>query len=59
MNADSKETKTKQYTIPSVSNLREQLIALLDKIDLEYIQQQGCTDILADKILNAMKGDKL
>ena len=41
-------------TIPVVSQQRELLIAELNKTDLEYIHQQGCTDILAEDLLRAI-----
>lgn len=45
----------KEYiTLTDVSQQRELLIAELNKTDLEYIQQQGCTDILADDLLKAI-----
>ena len=44
----------KKLTIPVVSQQRELLIAELNKTDLEYIHQQGCTDILAEDPLRAI-----
>ena len=44
----------KALTIPVVSQQRELLIAELNKTDLEYIHQQGCTDILADDLLRVI-----
>tara|TARA_R110000822_G_scaffold152141_1_gene291466 strand:+ start:301 stop:573 length:273 start_codon:yes stop_codon:yes gene_type:complete len=41
-------------TIPVVSQQRKLLIAELNKTDLEYIHQQGCTDILAEDLLRAI-----
>ena len=46
--------KTEQLTLTDVSQQRELLIAELNKTDLEYIHQQGCTDILAEDLLRAI-----
>lgn len=47
-------SKDKALDLSSVSQQRELLIAELNKTDLEYIQQQGCTDILAEDLLKAI-----
>jgi hypothetical protein len=49
-----KEKQAEQLILSSVSQQRELLIAELNKTDLEYIQQQGCTDILAEDLLKAI-----
>ena len=50
----AKEYHKGQLNLYGVSHQRELLIAQLNKTDLEYIQQQGCTDILADDLLKAI-----
>lgn len=52
--AQAELDQAKQLLIHIVSQQRELLIAELNKTDLEYIQQQGCTDILADDLLKAI-----
>ena len=46
--------KNEQLTLTDVSQQRKLLIAELNKTDLEYIHQQGCTDILAEDLLRAI-----
>jgi hypothetical protein len=48
------QAKLKLLGIADVSQQRELLIAELNKTDLEYIHQQGCTDILAEDLLRAI-----
>jgi hypothetical protein len=48
------QAKLKLLGIADVSQQRELLIAELNKTDLEYIHQQGCTDILAEYLLRAI-----
>ena len=48
------EMQLKLLGLHNVSQQRELLIAELNKTDLEYIQQQGCTDVLADDLLKAI-----
>tara|TARA_R110002073_G_scaffold326109_1_gene505746 strand:- start:325 stop:576 length:252 start_codon:yes stop_codon:yes gene_type:complete len=42
------------FSLQGVSQQRKLLIAELNKTDLEYIHQQGCTDILAEDLLRAI-----
>ena len=48
------ESSIKALTLTDVSQQRKLLIAELNKTDLEYIHQQGCTDILAEDLLRAI-----
>jgi len=54
MTKDIEQAIAGQLILCDVSQQRELLIAELNKTDLEYIQQQGCTDILADDLLKAI-----
>ena len=51
---DELKDLVKNLSIHGVSQQRELLIAELNKTDLEYIHQQGCTDILAEDLLRAI-----
>ena len=51
---ECQQEHNKQLTLTDVSQQRKLLIAELNKTDLEYIHQQGCTDILAEDLLRAI-----